>query len=231
RCRKPWRAWKFCPPSPLIPAPQRRQRVRGRGRMAEAVRRPAQPGDQALAARLKSSLRGEVLFDAFSRGRYSTDASIYQIEPLGVVVPRDKEDVGAAIAIARDEGIPVLPRGGGTSQCGQTVGAALVIDCSKHMDALVSLDVEGRRAVVQPGIVLDRLNKQLRPHGLFFPVDVSTGNRATIGGMAANNSCGARSLRYGNMVHNVRAIDALLADGTAVKMGEVPGNFDERAMP
>jgi FAD/FMN-containing dehydrogenase/Fe-S oxidoreductase len=198
--------------------------------MAEAVRRSARPGDRALAARLKSSLRGEVLFDAFSRGRYSTDASIYQIEPLGVVVPRDKEDVGAAIAIARDEGIPVLPRGGGTSQCGQTVGAALVIDCSKHMDALLSLDVDARRAVVQPGIVLDRLNKQLRPHGLFFPVDVSTGNRATIGGMAANNSCGARSLRYGNMVHNVRAIDALLADGTAVKMGEVPGNFDETAM-
>ncbi|HJT08079.1 MAG TPA: FAD-linked oxidase C-terminal domain-containing protein [Stellaceae bacterium] len=199
--------------------------------MAQAVRRPAQPGDPALAARLKSSLRGAVLFDAFSRGRYSTDASIYQIEPIGVVVPRDKEDVGAAIAIAREQGVPVLPRGGGTSQCGQTVGAALVIDCSKHMDQLLSLDVEGRRAVVQPGIVLDRLNKQLRPHGLFFPVDVSTGNRATIGGMAANNSCGARSLRYGNMVHNVRAIDAVLADGSKARFAEVAGNFGEATGP
>jgi FAD/FMN-containing dehydrogenase/Fe-S oxidoreductase len=193
--------------------------------------RQVAPGDPALAARLRQNLRGEVLFDPASRGRYSTDASIYQIEPLGVVVPRDREDVAAAIAIAREEDVPVLPRGGGTSQCGQTVGRALVIDCSKHMDRLLSLDVEGRRAVVQPGLVLDRLNKALKAKGLFFPVDVSTGDRATIGGMAANNSCGARSLRYGNMVHNVRAIDALLADGTAVRMGEVPGNFDEADMP
>jgi FAD/FMN-containing dehydrogenase/Fe-S oxidoreductase len=188
-------------------------------------------GDPALAARLAKTLRGEVLFDAASRGRYSTDASIYQIEPLGVVVPRDKEDVAAAIAIAREAGIPVLPRGGGTSQCGQTVGRALVIDVSKHMAGILAVDVENRRALVQPGVVLDRLNKHLKPKGLFFPVDVSTGNRATIGGMTANNSCGARSLRYGNMVHNVRAVDALLADGTAVRMGEVPGNFDESAMP
>src|SRR5713226_10131142 len=178
-----------------------------------------------LEARLRRELAGEVLFDAFSRGRYSTDASIYQIEPLGVVVPRDKEDVAAALAIAREEGVPVLPRGGGTSQCGQTVGRALVIDCSKHMDGVLAVDVERRRALVQPGVVLDRLNKTLKPNGLFFPVDVSTGDRATIGGMTANNSCGARSLRYGNMVHNVRAIDAILADGTEARFAEVPGNF------
>ena len=190
-----------------------------------------EPGAAALAARLRQNLRGEVLFDAFSRGRYSTDASIYQIEPLGVVVPRDKEDVAAALAIAREEGVPVLPRGGGTSQCGQTVGRALVVDCSKHMDGVLAVDVERRRALVQPGVVLDRLNKALKPNGLFFPVDVSTGDRATIGGMTANNSCGARSLRYGNMVHNVRAVDALLADGTAARMGEVPGNFDDGVAP
>jgi FAD/FMN-containing dehydrogenase/Fe-S oxidoreductase len=190
-----------------------------------------EPGDAGLAARLKASLRGQVLFDAFSRGRYSTDASIYQIEPLGVVVPRDKEDVAAALAIAREEGVPVLPRGGGTSQCGQTVGRALVLDCSKHMDGILVVDVERRRVLVQPGVVLDRLNKALKPKGLFFPVDVSTGDRATIGGMTANNSCGARSLRYGNMVHNVRAVDALLADGTAARMGEVPGNFDDGVAP
>src|SRR5579864_1389233 len=188
-------------------------------------------GDPALAARLKSALRGEVLFDAGSRGRYSTDASIYQIEPVGVVVPRDKEDVAAALAIARESSVSVLPRGGGTSQCGQTVGRALVLDCSRYMSRLVSVDKTNRRARVQPGLVLDQLNKVLRGDKLFFPVDVSTGNRATLGGMAANNSCGARSIRYGNMVHNVRAIDAILADGTAVAMGEVPGNFNESAGP
>src|SRR5712671_5581121 len=105
-----------------------------------------------LEARLKRELRGEVLFDAFTRGRYSTDASIYQIEPLGVVVPRDREDVAAALTIAREEGVPVLPRGGGTSQCGQTVGRALVVDCSKHMDGVLAVDVERRRALVQPGV-------------------------------------------------------------------------------
>jgi len=189
------------------------------------------PGDPVLERRLKSALRGEVLFDAASRGRYSTDASIYQVEPLGVPVPRDKEDVAAALAIARESDVPVLPRGGGTSQCGQTVGRALVLDCSRYMNKLVSVDKAARRARVQPGLVLDQLNKALRPDKLFFPVDVSTGSRATLGGMAANNSCGARSLRYGNMVHNVRGIDAILADGTAVRMGEVPGNFDESAMP
>jgi FAD/FMN-containing dehydrogenase/Fe-S oxidoreductase len=199
--------------------------------MSEAAKRSIEPGDAGLASRLRQNLRGAVLFDAGSRGRYSTDASIYQIEPLGVVVPRDAEDVAAAIAIAREEGVPVLPRGGGTSQCGQTVGRALVLDCSKHMDQVLAVDVERRRALVQPGVVLDRLNKSLRGKGLFFPVDVSTGDRATIGGMTANNSCGARSLRYGNMVHNVRAVDALLADGTAMRMGDVPGNFDDDVVP
>ena len=102
-------------------------------------------GDPALAARLRAALKGEVLFDAFSRGRYATDASIYQIDPLGVVVPRDKADVQAALAIAREEGVTVLPRGGGTSQCGQTVGPSLVLDCSKYMNGFLSLDVERRK--------------------------------------------------------------------------------------
>src|ERR1700732_1772672 len=182
------------------------------------------PGS-TLEARLRREVRGEVLFDAFSRGRYSTDASIYQIEPLGVVVPRSREDAAAAIAIAREEGVPVLPGGGGTSQCGQTVARALVIDCSKYFDRVISVDVEGRRTRVEPGVVLARLNRRLRKDKLFFPVDPSTASRATIGGMTANNSCGSRSLRYGNMVHNVRGVDALLADGTAAWFGEGPGNF------
>jgi FAD/FMN-containing dehydrogenase/Fe-S oxidoreductase len=189
------------------------------------------PPDSPLERHLRREIRGEVLFDPFSRGRYATDASIYQIEPLGVVVPKSREDAAAAIAIAREEGVPVLPRGGGTSQCGQTVAQGLVIDCSKYLDQVVAVDVEGRRARVEPGVVLDRLNRLLRRERLFFPVDPSTASRATIGGMTANNSCGSRSLRYGNMVHNVRGVDALLADGTQAWFGEVPGNFDDTQMP
>src|ERR1700738_340330 len=149
------------------------------------------PAGSRLEARLRREMRGEVLFDTFSRGRHSTDASIYQSEPLGVVVPRSREDAAAAIAIAREEGVPVLPRGGGTSQCGQTVARALVIDCSKYFDRVISVDVGGRRARVEPGVVLDRLNRLLRKDKLFFPVDPSTASRATIGGMTANNSCGS----------------------------------------
>ena len=184
------------------------------------------PGDSSLAARLKREVQGAVLFDAASRGRYSTDASIYQIEPVGVVVPRTEEDALAALRIAVDEGVPVLPRGGGTSQCGQTVGAALVIDHSRHLDQVVAFDRDARTVTVQPGVVLDQLNAFLRPHGLWYPVDVSTSAQATIGGMAGNNSCGSRSIRYGNMVHNVRGIDAVLPDGAAYAFGEVKGDSE-----
>jgi len=180
----------------------------------------ARAGEPRLAARLRRELKGEVLFDAFSRGRYSTDTSIYQVEPVGVVIPRDEDDVVAAVQIAADEDVPLLARGAATSQCGQTVGAALVLDFTKYLTEVVSLDVAGRTAVVQPGLVLDQLNARLKPHGLFFPVDVSTSAMATLGGMAGNNSCGTRSLRYGNMVHNVRAIDAVLADGTRARLDE-----------
>src|SRR5262249_38948542 len=113
------------------------------------------PGDPGLEARLKRALEGEVLFDAGNRGRYSPDPSVYQVEPVGVAVPRHKSDVTAALAIAREAGVPVLPRGGGTSQCGQTVGRALVLDCSRYMSGIVSVDKDARRAVVQPGLVLD----------------------------------------------------------------------------
>jgi FAD/FMN-containing dehydrogenase/Fe-S oxidoreductase len=175
--------------------------------------------DSALARRLRGAVEGEVLFDAGTRGRYSTDASIYQIEPIGVVVPKSDEDVRAALGIAREERIPVLPRGAGTSQCGQTVGAALVIDGSKFLNKVVSFDKEARTVTVEPGIVLDHLNAWLRPHGLWFPVDVSTSAQATIGGMAGNNSCGARSIEYGNMVHNVLGVEAILADGSEARFG------------
>ena len=183
------------------------------------------PGDAGLAARLRREIQGDVWFDPASRGRYSTDASIYQIEPIGVVAPRTAEDIAHAIAVCREAGAPVLARGAGTSQCGQTVGEAVVVDTSRHLDRVLGFDEESRRVTVQPGIVLDRLNAWLKPKGLFFPVDVSPANRATIGGMAGNNSCGSRSIRYGNMVHNVHAISAILAGGSAVRFGEVSGNL------
>jgi FAD/FMN-containing dehydrogenase/Fe-S oxidoreductase len=178
-------------------------------------------GDSALAARFRREIEGEVRFDAFTRGRYSTDASIYQIEPIGVVVPKREADIARIVEIAAAEGVPVLPRGGGTSQCGQTVGEAVVVDVSPTLNRVIELDAPNYRAVVEPGIVLDRLNAILRPHGLFFPVDVSTSSRATIGGMTGNNSCGARSIRFGTMRDNVRAIDATLADGTSMRFAEL----------
>ncbi len=173
-----------------------------------------------VARRLAQETTGEVLFDKFSRGRYSTDASIYQVEPIGVFVPRTEQDVEIAIAIARDAGMPILPRGGGTSQCGQTVGQALVLDNSKYLNKVIDFDKEAMTVTVQPGIVLDHLNAWLKPHGLWFPVDVSTAAQCTIGGMTGNNSCGSRSIHYGNMVHNVLAIDAWLSDGTQASFGE-----------
>ena len=167
--------------------------------------------------RLRGGVEGELLTDAASRGRYATDASIYQVMPLGVLVPRTDDDVRTAMAICSDLAMPMLPRGAGSSQCGQTVGAALVIDHSKHLNRVVGFDPDARTVTVEPGIVLDKLNAWLRPHGLWFPVDVSTSAQATLGGMAGNNSCGSRSLAYGNMVHNVVAIDARLADGTEAR--------------
>ena len=155
---------------------------------------------------------------------YATDASIYQIFPLGVVVPRDDADVEATIAIAREHSVPVTARGGGTSQCGQTVNHGLIVDVSRSLRRIVSLDTAARRVRVQPGIVLDDLNRALKRHGLFFPVDPSTASRCTIGGMTANNSSGARSIRYGIMADNVAGIDAVLADGTRASFGPVGGN-------
>jgi FAD/FMN-containing dehydrogenase/Fe-S oxidoreductase len=172
-----------------------------------------------LERRLKAQLTGEVRFDAYTRGRYATDASHYQIMPIGVVAPRTIAEAQTALALAREEGVSVLPRGGGTSQSGQTVNSSLVIDCSRHLDHLTELDVTGKRCAVEPGIVLDELNRKLKAHGLWFPVDISTASRATIGGMVGNNSCGARSLRYGNTRENVLSIDAVLADGMAAHFG------------
>jgi FAD/FMN-containing dehydrogenase/Fe-S oxidoreductase len=174
-----------------------------------------------LERRLKAENVGGVRFDAFTRGRYSTDASHYQIMPLGVVTPRSIEEADRAIAICRAEGVPVTARGGGTSQAGQTVNQSVIVDCSPHLTRMIEVDAAARRCTVEPGIVLDELNRRLKPSGLWFPVDISTASRATIGGMVGNNSCGARSLRYGNTRENVLSIDAVLADGTPAHFGRL----------
>ena len=136
--------------------------------------------------------------------------------PLAVAF-HDADDVAVALAVAAEHDVPVIARGGGTSQNGQPIGAGLVLDFSRHLDGLVALDLDDLTVAVQPGMVLERLNARLRPHGLFFPVEPSTASRCTLGGMAGNNSCGARSLAYGKMVDNVVAIEARLADGTPVR--------------
>ena len=175
----------------------------------------------AFENKLAKRIEGEILFDKFSRGRYATDASFYQMMPVGVVVPKHIDDIEACISLSREEDISILPRGGGTSQCGQTVNNSLVLDNTKFMNRILELDVENQRCIVEPGIVLDELNRILKPHGLWFPVDVSTASRATIGGMTGNNSCGGRSIRYGIMRDNVIAIDAILANGDKKHFGEL----------
>src|SRR4051794_19068932 len=186
-------------------------------------------GDPGLAARLGEVVRGEVRFDAFTRGRYSTDASIYQIEPIGVALPRDADDVAAAIKLARHAGFPVIARGGGSSQNGQPLGEAVILDTSRHMNRVLEIDAVAGTATVEPGIVLDDLNRQLKSTGWCFPVDVSTSAHATIGGMTGNNSGGTRSIKYGIMVHNVLEVEAVLADASRVVFGELPE--DPAAMP
>jgi FAD/FMN-containing dehydrogenase/Fe-S oxidoreductase len=185
---------------------------------------PVAPGDRALEARLSRALEGEVRFDAFTRGLYSTDASHYQIEPLGVVFPRSTEDVEAVLEVAREQGVPVLPRGGGTSQCGQTIGRAIILDTNRHLTGIGDVETgateDSATIDVEPGVVLDHLNANLRSSGLWFPVDPSTGSRATLGGMAGNNSAGSRSIRYGMMVDNVSALEVVLADGRRLWVGE-----------
>ncbi|NNK13817.1 MAG: FAD-binding oxidoreductase, partial [Desulfofustis sp.] len=178
---------------------------------------------KGLEQNLRKDISGEVYFDLISRGRYATDASHYQVMPDGVVVPESHQDVLAVIEHAKKAGIPVLARGSGSSQCGQTVNRGLVIDHTKYLNRILEFDATGRRCLVEPGIVLDELNHFLRPHGLWFPVDVSTSSRATLGGMAGNNSAGSRSIRYGIMRDNVTSITAILADGSERIFGPLDG--------
>ncbi|WP_445501684.1 FAD-binding and (Fe-S)-binding domain-containing protein [Microvirga sp. G4-2] len=189
--------------------------------------RPSPRGrNLGLERQLTNALEGSVSFDTFTRGRYATDASVYQIMPVGVVFPKGSSDIEATLKIAREHGVPVIARGGGTSQNGQPIGAGLILDCSRTFNAITAYDPQARTVTVEPGIVLEHLNARLKTDGLFFPVEPSTASRCTIGGMTGNNSCGARSLRYGKMVDNVLAIAALLPDGGAfgAEIGRVTGS-------
>ena len=176
---------------------------------------------ERLQGRLERETGAEVLFDHGSRMLYSTDASLYQIEPFGVVLPRSGDDLAAIIRIASEEGVAVLPRGAATSLSGQTIGPAVVIDHSKYLNRIGIVDRDKMTVRVEPGVVLESLNAHLKPLGLMFGPDVSTGDRATLGGMIGNNSAGARSLRYGKVVDHVVSLDVVLSDGTPVRLGPV----------
>ena len=174
-----------------------------------------------LERELRKVIRGDVRFDPASRLLYSTDASMYQVEPIGVVIPRDGDDVQAALEVARRHRVAVLPRGGGTSLTGQTVNHALVLDFSRHMDQMLEVNAEELWARVQPGLVQDNLNDQVRSLGLQFGPDTSTSNRATLGGMLGNNSGGSHSIAYGLTVEHVIELTTRLADGSRAVFGEV----------
>ena len=167
-----------------------------------------------IESALKSRVSGEVKFDPFTRVLYSTDASIYQMEPVGVVIPRNVEDVLAVIQVANETGVPVLPRAGGTSLAGQTVNHAIVTDFSKYLNQIIEVNKEEQWARVQPGIVLDDLNRQLIPYGLMYAPDPTTSSRACVGGGVGNNTCGAHSVIYGKTLDHIKELDVILSDGT-----------------
>ncbi|HEV3261590.1 MAG TPA: FAD-linked oxidase C-terminal domain-containing protein [Gemmataceae bacterium] len=184
----------------------------------------------ALARYLRRHLQGEVRFDPMSRRLYSTDASIYQIEPLGVVIPRTVADVQTTVQVAGEMRIPITARGGGTSLSGQSIGPGVVLDCSKYLNTILDIDATGRVARIQPGVVLDQLNAALAPHGLQFGPEVATASRANLGGMIGNNSAGSRSILYGKTIDHVRRLGVLLSDGSRAEFGPVsPAEWDRRA--
>jgi FAD/FMN-containing dehydrogenase/Fe-S oxidoreductase len=173
----------------------------------------------ALLKYLRENVDGEVRFDAAARQLYSTDASIYQIEPLGVVLPRTTAGLHAAVQIALEMHVPVVPRGGGTSLSGQSIGAGLVLDCSKYLNRILDVDPAGRTVRLQPGVILDQLNRAVAPHGLQFGPDVATASRANLGGMIGNNSAGSHSIVHGKTIDHVRRLDVILSDGSRAALG------------
>lgn len=184
---------------------------------------------EALRADLASAIQGELRFDALSQALYSTDASVYQQKPVGVVVPRSREDVIRIVEICARHRCPLTMRGGGTSQAGQAIGEGLIVDQSKYCNALLEVNVEERWARVEPGIVLDELNAHLKQHGLRFAPDITTASRATLGGMMANNSAGARSVLYGKTIDHVLEHEVVLSDGSVVRFAPLtPEQWEAR---
>src|SRR6266513_415649 len=177
--------------------------------------------NEDLHQSLRKHVTGEVRFDRASRLMYSTDASIYEIEPIGVVIPRTHEDVFATMEIARDFKVPVLPRGAGTSLAGQTVGDAVVIDMSKYLNRVLEVNTEEGWALIEPGVVQEQFNLHLKPMGYLFGPDTSTANRATVGGMMGNNSAGSHSIIYGKTIDHVLEMDVVLSSGERRNLREM----------
>ena len=175
-------------------------------------------------------IKGDVLVDDYSLGMYSTDASFYQIKPLAVVLPLDESDVKKTVEIARTHKLQLLPRGGGTSLAGQTVGDGIVIDFSKYMNKILEFNEQERWVKVQPGLVRDELNEEMAKYGLHFAPDPATSSRANVGGMVGNNSSGTKSILYGKTVDHVLEAKVLLADGTELLLKELsPDAFNQKA--
>ena len=190
---------------------------------------PLAPPSAFLTA-LRTEIRGDILTDYLSKGLYATDASIYQVQPVAVVCPRDEADVLAAMRLAAAHGLPVIPRGGGTSLAGQTIGEALILDFTKYCNRIIELNATEGYATVQPGVVRDQLNRAAAPHGLHFAPDPATTSRAAVGGMIANNSSGTRSIRYGKTNAHVLALRVALDDGTVLEIGpETPESYAAKA--
>jgi FAD/FMN-containing dehydrogenase/Fe-S oxidoreductase len=185
----------------------------------------------ALAKHLRKHISGEVRFDDTSRRLYSTDASIYQVLPLGVVIPKSTEDIVATVQIVAEAAVPIIARGGGTSLSGQSIGPGVIIDCSKYLNSVLDLDTSAKLVRIQPGVVLDQLNRYLAAHDLQFGPDVSTSSRANLGGMIGNNSAGSRSIVYGKTIDHVRRLHTVMSDGSRASFGPVtPAEWERREL-
>ena len=173
----------------------------------------------AIFDSLRKSIKGDVLMDDYSLGMYATDASIYQIRPIAIVLPKDRQDVKEAVALAYKNRLSILPRGGGTSLAGQAVGESLILDFSKYMNSVLEINAAEKWVRVQPGMARDDLNAILEPHGLHFAPDPATSSRANVGGMVGNNSSGTKSILYGkNRRPCIASADVLLAEGTELHL-------------
>ncbi|HCI85998.1 MAG TPA: oxidoreductase, partial [Dehalococcoidia bacterium] len=199
--------------------------------MTKTFRPPKMSSSSAdLEADLRAAVGGEVRFDDITRQMYSTDASLYRIEPVGVVIPRDSSDVQAVLEIAGQNNVSVLPRGGGTGLSGQTVNHSVVLDFSKYMHDVLEINQEEQWVRTQPGVTIDDLNRQARHTGLFFTSDPSTSSRANIGGAMGNNSCGAHSIVYGKTVDQVLGMKVVLSDGSATVFEQISTGLLESKM-